>query len=429
MNVFLHRQTKARPLSLAIGILLCLAAPAAAQNSLSLEECYARAKENYPLIRQMALLARAKDYSLSNASKGYLPQASLIGQATYQSAVTQIPISLPNVTLPSLSKDQYKIYGELVQPLTDVITISHQKELIAANSEVEEQKLEVELYKLKERIDNIYFGILLLEAQLMQVSLLKKDLQSGVDKTKAAIANGTALKMNADLLDAEILKADQRSTELSSARSAYMAMLSVFTGQSIAEAARFQVPATQTITAQINRPELRLYESQKRTFEAQEKLINARNIPRFNLFFQGGFGRPALNFLSNDFDPYYITGLRLNWSFTGFYTARKEKKLLHLNQNTIEVQKETFLFNTRLSLSQQDNELLKYRELVQTDKQIIGLREKVKTTANVQLENGTITTNDFLTYVNAADQARQNLLVHELQYLMTQYTYQTISGN
>ncbi|MBL7712799.1 MAG: TolC family protein [Chitinophagaceae bacterium] len=427
MNTTLKRSKKM--LHSLAGLLVLLANSAAAQDSLSLQDCYARAKENYPLIRQMALLSRAKAYSLANASKAYLPQASLGGQASYQSAVTQIPVSLPNIDIPSLSKDQYKVYAELVQPLTDVISIHQQQELIAVQAEAEEQKLEVELYKLKERIDHLFFGILLLDAQLGQVGLLLQDLQSGLDKTEAAIANGTALKMNADLLHAEQLKAGQRSTELSASRKAYLDMLSAFTGQHLPAAVRLRTPAVQQVSGQINRPELRLYESQKRSFEAQEKLINARNIPRFQLFFQGGLGRPALNFLSNEFDPYYITGLRLNWSISGLYTARKEKQLLHLNQSMIDVQKETFLFNTRLSLSQQDRELQKYQELIQADRQTITLRETVKTTAAVQMANGTLTAIDYLSYINATDQARQNLLTHEVQYLLAQYTYQTISGN
>lgn len=147
------------------------------------------------------------------------------------------------------------------------------------------------------------------------------------------------------------------------------------------------------------------------------------------LFFQGGYGRPGLNFLSNDFATYYIGGLKLNWNFAGLYTAKNERAILKINQQTIDVQKEIFLFNTSLSLFQENSEVSKFQELIVTDNEIIRLREKIKIVAKTQLENGTITSNDYLTYVNAEDQARQNLLLHQVQLSLAQYNYQTISGN
>src|SRR5690606_26691828 len=137
--------------------------------SLTIDACYQLAERNYPLVKQYALLDKTKEYSLSNASKGYLPQINVSGQASYQSDVTQIPICLPNIDIPLMSRDQYEVYGEVSQPLTGLFTVRHQKELIHANSAVEEQKIEVELYKLKERINQFYFGILLIDAQIAQV--------------------------------------------------------------------------------------------------------------------------------------------------------------------------------------------------------------------------------------------------------------------
>jgi len=413
------------------GCLLFLSVISFAQssNTLTIMQCYELAKANYPLAKQMALIEKTKEYSIENISKGWLPQLSVNGQGTYQSAVTQIPISLPNVSIPVLSRDQYKAYGEVYQPLTDGYTIQQQKQLATANAATEQQKLEVELFKLKERINQIFFGILLIDAQVQQTVLLKKDIQSGLEKINASIANGTALKSSADILQAELLKTDQRSIELKASRKGYADMLAVFINQPVNENTQFIPPAAPTITAGINRPELHLYEVQKNSFAVQDKLIKAKNLPRVGLFAQGGYGRPGLNMLSNEFAGYYIGGLKLNWNFTGFYTAKKEKAILKINQATIDVQKETFLLNTNLVLSQQNSELLKFQELIDTDKEIIRLREKIKQTSNSQLENGTLTSLDYLTYVNAEDQARQNMLLHQVQLLLAQYNYQTTSGN
>lgn len=303
------------------------------------------------------------------------------------------------------------------------------KNLIESNMQVETQKVEVEIYKLRERINQLFFGILLIDEQLKQTDLLKKDIQSGIDKTNVAIQNGTATKSSVNILKAELLKANQRTIELKATRKGYAEMLSHFIGTAIDENTTLLKPAPQLVSNTINRPELKFYDLQKKTFDLQNKLITAKNLPRFSLFFQGGLGRPALNMLSNDVQGYYIGGLRLNWNLTGFYTYNKEKKILAVNQDFIDIQRETFLFNTNLNLRQQNSEITKVQELIETDSDIISLRESVKNTTKIQLENGTATTNDYLISVNAEDQARQNLILHEIQLLMAQYNYQTMSGN
>jgi outer membrane protein TolC len=414
-----------------IGIMLFSTHWATAQqnNSLSIDTCLAMAKRNFPLIKQYGLIEKSKEYSIDNANKGYLPQFNIVGQATYQSAVTQIPISLPNMVIPTISKDQYRLYGEVSQPITDLFVVKDNKNLIESNMQVETQKVEVEIYKLRERINQLFFGILLIDEQLKQTDLLKKDIQSGIDKTNVAIQNGTATKSSVNILKAELLKANQRTIELKATRKGYAEMLSHFIGTAIDENTTLLKPAPQLVSNTINRPELKFYDLQKKTFDLQNKLITAKNLPRFSLFFQGGLGRPALNMLSNDVQGYYIGGLRLNWNLTGFYTYNKEKKILAVNQDFIDIQRETFLFNTNLNLRQQNSEITKVQELIETDSDIISLRESVKNTTKIQLENGTATTNDYLISVNAEDQARQNLILHEIQLLMAQYNYQTMSGN
>lgn len=398
-------------------------------NSLSLDNCIEMAKQNYPLIRQYTLIEKTKEYSIANAQKAYLPQFNVAGQATYQSAVTQIPISLPSVDIPTMSKDQYKLYGEVSQSITDLFTVKDQKEYINANSEIEVQKTEVELYKLRERINNLYFGILLIDAQIKQTELLKKDIQSGIDKTNVAIANGVALKSTADNLKAELLKADQRTIELKATCKGYADMLALFIGKPIDENTVLEKPHRQMLTNTINRPELKLFDLQKKYFDVQQKLITVKNLPRLSAFFQGGLGRPGLNMLYNDFQGYYIGGLRLSWNITGFYTYKNEKKMLANNQSMIDIQRETFLFNTNLTLKQQNADITKMQELIETDKSIVTLRESVKNTTQNQLTYGTATTNDYLIAVNAEDQAKQNLILHEIQLLMTEYNTQTTAGN
>lgn len=408
--------------------LLAVVVKAGAQ-TLTIEQCYQQAKQHYPITKQHELIKQSNQFSISNIATGYLPQFNINGQATYQSEVTQVPIKVPGIDIPQISKDQYKLYGEVTQTIFDGGTIRQQKQLQNDNTAVEEESLEVELYKLNDRINQLFFGILLLDEQLRQVVTSNIDIDAALKKTEAAILNGTALKSNGDVLKAELIKNNQRITELKSARSAYTSMLGLFIGSDIKEDVQLEKPQPFLSQAEINRPELRLYNAQALLLNTQEKLINTKNLPKLGLFAQGGAGRPALNMLSNKFEPYYLGGLRLNWSLGGFYTAKKEKSIIDLKRKTIDLQKETFLFNTTLTNKQQQADQNKWTILLQSDDEIISLRTNIKNAAAAQLENGVITSSDFIREVNAEDLAKQNKALHEIQLLLTQYSIKWNTGN
>ncbi|HZV68729.1 MAG TPA: TolC family protein [Saprospiraceae bacterium] len=397
--------------------------------SITLEECYSLATDNYPLIRQKEILTRIKDFNLENAGKGLLPQVIFNAQATYQSEVTQIPFEFPGLEISSLSKDQYKAYVDINQPLTEGRLVRQQKQLIEAKTVIEEKKLEADLYTLKERINQVYFGILLIKEQIKQVALLKKDIQSGITTTNTAIANGIALKSSADILKAEFLKSEQRTIELNAGLNGYIQMLELLIHKPLDISTEFQTPSAKSVVSNISRPELKLFDAQKESFELQSKMISTRKIPKLGLFLQAGYGKPGFNFLANKFDFYYIGGIRFIWPLASLYTSRNDRQLLVQSQDMIEVQKETFLFNTNLSLSRQESEITKYEELIEIDHQIIDLYENTIHSYTAQLENGTITSTEYLTHVNTVDVARQNLVLHQAQLLLAQYTYNTTSGN
>ena len=399
------------------------------QEPLRLQKAYELARQNYPLLKQRELIKQTREFTVDNLSKGFLPQFSLNGQATYQSEVTQIKIPLPGVTVDPLNKDQYKILADISQLIYDGGMIKQQKAIQEYNESTEQQKLEVELYKLNERINQLFLGVLFLDEQLKQVELVKSDLRNGIKKVEAQVNNGVAFRSNLNLLNAELLKADQRVIELQSSRKGLLDVLSLFINQPLAENTVLEKPMTSpALVSGISRPELDLFSSQQKLLGSQATLIDARNKPRASFFWQGGYGRPGLNFLKNDFAFFYTTGLRLSWSFGGFYTRKNEKKMLELNRKTIDIQKEVFLLNTSTQLKQQQSEIDKLQKLVNTDHAIIDLRIKVKDAAKAQLENGVITANDYLRELNAEDQARQALITHEIQLIQAKINYQTISG-
>lgn len=399
-----------------------------ADNLIKLEDCYKKMEANYPMIKQRDLLSKSMEYSLDNVSKGYLPQLSINGQATYQSDVTKITI--PGMNTPSPDKDQYRIYAELNQPITDLLVIKDQKKLTETNIQLRESNLETEIYRLKDRINQLYFGILLLDEQNQQNELLKKDLQTGLKKIQSAIQNGVEYQSSENKLKAEMIKADQRSIELAASRRSFLDMLGLFLNTELGDGTKLEKPVSPSLSKTINRPELKTFELQNTNLELQNRLIKAKQMPHLNFFIQGGIGKPSpVNALSTDASSYYIGGLRLNWNLTSLYTFNKEKKLTAIEQEIAALQKETFLFNTNLNIQQQEREIEKYDQLIQTDDTLIALRNSIKNTASAQLENGVISANDYLKEVNAEDQARQNKIIHQMQLLMTQFSYQNTTGN
>ncbi|MEW6654457.1 MAG: TolC family protein [Bacteroidota bacterium] len=411
-------------------VLIVFASAASAQTRLTITECYEKARANFPLIKQKEYIAQSKDYSVSNIWRGYLPQITISGQATYQSDVTNLPFSLPGIKIEPLTKDQYKAIADITQVVYDGGIMSSQSNVQKALAEVDNQKVEVELLKVKERINQLYFGIILIDEQLVQTSLLKKDLQASLDKLSAAFANGTAAKPSVDVLKAEYLKAEQREIEIKSSRKAFVETLGLFLNQSLNENVVLErVNSSEDFPSEINRPELKIFSSQERMIDKQSVLAAAKILPKAGLFFQGGYGKPALNMLKNNFDWFYIAGAKLSWSPSSLYTFGYESEIFELNKKSVEAQKETFLLNTNAALKQQAAEIEKLKALIKVDKQILEIRASVKLSAKAQLENGVITSNDFIRELNAEDQAKQNLAIHTIQLLLAQQNYKLTTGN
>lgn len=399
------------------------------QETLTLEQCYQWSRENYPLIKKQELIKKAEQYTTKNALKGWLPQIQIVGQATYQNDVTQFPVKLPNVSVDPLSKDQYKVYADVSQTIYDGGNIKNQKKLALAQSEIQNQQLTVDLDKLKERINQIYFGILLTDKQLLQLKLTKSDINEGIKKAEAQLKNGVIFRSNLDVLKAELVKIEQREIELKSVKQSFSQMLSYFIKKSLDENTQLQTPEKTLVTETNNRSELKLFDAQKSLIETQKKLINTKNTPKLGAFFQGGYGKPGFNMLKNEFDIFYIGGIRLNIPISGFYTQKNDLALLENQSQDIEIQRENFLFNQNFIEIQQRNDLEKIQNLIDKDNELIELRKNIKTASLAQLENGVINTNDYLREVTAEEQAILTKITHEIQYLLTQYNLKAQLNN
>lgn len=410
---------------LILNCLLFVALPIAALGqSITLDECQTKAKANYPLVKQYNLIEQTAQYNISNANKGYLPQLTLSAKGTYQSQVTKLPITIPNVTIPGLSKDQYQAVVEANQVIWDGGAISAQKKITNANAEVEKQKLEVDLYALNERINQLYFGILLLKEQLRQNDILQNELQTNYNRVASYKQNGVANQSDLDALKVEQINAQQRGTELHSTQKSYFIMLSALTGLTIdtkTELIKPEINLASLNTTVNHRPEIGLFDAQNKLFESQKELLNAGNRPKIGAFVQGGYGKPGLNMLTNAFSDFYIGGIRLSWNLSGFYTQKNNLNKIEVSKKAMDVQKETFLFNSDLKTKQQQTEIEKLKSTLANDDEIIRLRGNIKKSATTKVDNGTLTITDLIREINAEDQAKQLKSLHEIQLIMNVY--------
>ena len=397
--------------------------------NLNIEQCYALARQNYPLIKQYDLIEKSKTYNLAYAAKSYLPQLSLQARASWQTDITEFPDEFNNIMdrmgvdgIEFPSKDQYRIVLELYQSIWDGgLTASKQKS-IKAQSEIEKQNMEVSLYAVYQQINQLYFGILLLEEQLKQNELFMKELNRNYQCIEKFIDNGLANSSDLNKIKVEILMREQTKSEMTYNRKAYVLMLSLLIGQNINEETRLEKPKSSIdIKEEINRPELKRYDAQLKLNDIQQKATLAKGMPRIGLFAQGAYANPGLNMFKSGFSPYFMGGISLSWNFSGLYTYGDENKNLNINANSIAIQKETFLFNLNQQVSKTNSDIEKAKELMQKDDEIIALREQIKTTSEVKVENGTLSVNDYLQDIVLADMARQNKVLHEMQWLLALY--------
>jgi outer membrane protein TolC len=402
---------------------------------LSLEDCYKIARENYPLIKKLDLIRKSSLFSLENAGKLYLPLVSVNGQATYQSQTVSFSdalgsVSLPGgFSLPNISKDQYKIQAEISQTIYDGGVVNSQRAVIQANEAVQNQNIEVVLYAVNDRVNQIFFAVLLIDEQLKQNEIRRSDLQGAADKTAASLKFGTAFRSNLDQLKAELINVDMVAIELKANRSAYLKMLGLLIGKELNDSTSLITPGSISSNRQIDRPEMKLYDFQKSLFDAEERKLKTDYMPKLSAFAQVAYGRPTLNFISNKFGPWYLLGARLNWNLGSLYTLKNNRQNLAISRSNVDADRETFLLNTSISMRQQEGDISKYAQLIAQDQKVIELRTSVKNSAQAQLENGVITTHDYISQLNAENQARQTLILHNIQLLQAQYKHKNITGN
>lgn len=398
-----------------------------AQN-VTLEDCQKMARDNYPQIRQLDLINASEKFDLSIASASWIPQFSVSGKATWQSETVEMPFEIPGFDF-NIPHDQYSLNANVTQHLWDGGVSMSKKAAVKTGAQVQRQQLEVSLYSIRSRVQNIYLGILLIDEQIRQNSLLLESLKRNERNVKALMDNGMAYSSDVDMVRVNMLNCCQQIDALDADRKAYVKMLGLLTGQDM-EGIEFSMPSDQKQidVNRIVRPELELYSAQLLQNEARIKQLNAAVNPQFDLTLQGGIGRPGLNMLKSDFSPIFVAGIKMQWNISGFYTRRNDKRKIENDKHNIELQQELFEFNTQLDVSQKETEVDKARKMLEKDDEIVALRTSIRESGEEQYKNGIIRMTDLMDMIDQEHNARIARSIHHIQLLMAVYDMKNTLG-
>lgn len=397
---------------------------------MTLETCQELAREHYPEVKQYDLIRLTEQYDLSNAARAWLPQLSLSAQATWQNEVPEFPealsgmLSQAGVTIPGLKKDQYKVGLELNQTIWDGGKSNADKRLARTEAAEQRAMTDVDLYTLKKRVNELYFGILLLEEKLSQTYRTITLLESNLDKMCSLVTNGTALASDADAVEAELLTVRQQATQIEASRTSYRKMLELFIGEPL-QGNLLRPEFEEMATTELTRPELALFDARKKTLSAREALIKSSTRPKFGFFAQGYYGYPSMDYfasmMSNEWRWNLLTGIRMSWNFGAYYTKKNSLNKLRTAQQSIDLQRDVFRFETDLQISQETGDIARLRKTIADDARIVSLRQSVREAAESKLRNGIIDTNDLLQKITDEAAARSAQSVHEIELLKALY--------
>ena len=395
----------------------------------SLEECRQAAEHNYPIIRQYDLIARTTELTVRNIQKAWFPQISVTAQGSYQNKVTAWPENLQGLfaqmglQLQGLSRDQYKVGIDVRQTLFDGGTIGSRREIARGEGAVQAAQTEVDLYKIGQRVHELYFALLLLDEQLRLNADANALLRSNEQQLAAMLKSGTASAGDFENVKAERLSAEQQQTELLSQRQTLQRLLSLFCGIPVDSIRRPAVPNLPS--GENKRPELRFFDRRLQLTDAQEKALDAQLLPQLGFFAQGYYGNPGLNIFEDMMKRRWswngIAGLKLTWNLSALYTHRNEKSKLRVQRELIENARQQFLFNNQLDETQQSENVRRFRAIAQRDGEIIALRTAVRKAAESKLAHGIIDVNGLLREINKENAAKTQQAIHEIDMLKAMY--------
>ena len=300
-----------------------------------------------------------------------------------------------------------------------------EKTLTESETQQSLRAADVEMYALDNRIDNLYFGILLLQEQKRQVEDMIARLQNNLDYVNALVDNGVAMRADADAVEAQMLSSGQTLHQIKSSEESFRKMLELFIGDSLGTGSLSLPQTHQLMIAESQRPELMLFDSQIKALEAKNQMLNVALTPKFALFAQGYYGYPGLNMFENMMSSRWslngIVGIRMSWNISSFYTDKTSRKQIRNAIDRVKMQKDIFSFNNKLQAEQDDAEIRRIKAVLADDDRIVRLRQNVREAAEARLQEGAIDMNDLLTKISDESAAMIARSTHEIELVKAIY--------
>ena len=404
----------------------------AAHAQTTLDECIGWAYDNYPQIKEMSLIEMTKGIDLKNAAYAWLPHLNISGKATWQSEVVEMPMDIPGMDI-TIPHDQYGLTAEFTQQIWDGGTSRSQKELAEAGAEVKKTQLETNLWSIRSRVQNVFLGIILIDKQLELNRLLRESLERSSEEVKSRMEAGVALPTDLDQVSVNILSCLQQRASLDADRKSYVKILGLLTGRDMTDV---ELAVPQDAVNYVDdgardfetRPEIAFYAAQLKQNEFQRRQLNTLISPKLNLSLQGGYGRPGMNMLSGDFSGYFVAGLKLQWNIGALYTRGLDKRRVNADAQKIDLTRKSFILNSSVEAEQKNNAILKARDVLEKDSEIIGLRQRIRASGENQYREGTIKMNDYLSMLDEEYKAKANESMHEVQLMMAVYDMKNTIG-
>ncbi len=406
-----------------MGMLSSLSAQA-----ISLEQCREMAHGNYPAIKQYRMIEQSRDFTLENVAKEWCPQVSAQAGAY---AFTDILKANVQTQQMGLDMKNYMANATVVvrQSVYDGGQIAAQKQVVSAQTEVQKKQLDVSMYAIYERIDQLYFGILLLDEQISQNTLLQNDLSVSEKTVRSMMDGGIANQSDLDAILVEKLKVSQQKEGLLSSRRAYLRMLGVFVGQTFAESEKLEKPSLPTSTYgkwMVNRPELSYYASQNLLLDAQRKQLDSKLRPTISLFGMGMMHSKMVDMIN---DGILAAGVSVSWNIGALYTRKNDIRKLEVQRAMNESQRETFLFNNHLQNEEADGTITSLRKQIEQDEEIVRLQENIRSKSDKKVQLGTESVNELVRDINAVSLARAQKAQHEILLLKEIYRQKNINND
>lgn len=404
----------------------------AAHAQTTLDECIGWAYDNYPQIKEMSLIEMTKGIDLKNAAYAWLPHLNISGKATWQSEVVEMPMDIPRMDI-NIPHDQYGLTAEFTQQIWDGGTSRSQKELAEAGAEAKKTQLETNLWSIRSRVQNVFLGIILIDKQLELNRLLRESLERSSEEVKSRMEAGVALPSDLDQVSVNILTCLQQRASLDADRKSYVKILGLLTGRDMTDV---ELAVPQDAVNYVDdgardfetRPEMAFYAAQLKQNEFQRRQLNTLISPKLNLSLQGGYGRPGMNMLSGDFSGYFVAGLKLQWNIGALYTRGLDKRKVNADAQKIDLTRKSFILNSSVEAEQKNNAILKARDVLEKDSEIIGLRQRIRASGENQYREGTIKMNDYLSMLDEEYKAKANESMHEVQLMMAVYDMKNTVG-